>query len=171
MEISKFTKGWMIVAVIVILMVQLSACGTRSELDQVSRALGIDACSGSIMESTDSHGGFHGDGTTNIAISYEDDNILEQIESSEAWEPFPMDETVKALVYGIESEGGTKRIGPYLTKDATEPLMPEISDGYYIFIDRHTDKETDILERGSYNFTVGVYDTEANILYFGESDT
>ena len=51
------------------------------------------------------------------------------------------------------------------------PLVPDIQNGYYRLIDRHSDRETDILDRYSFNFTVGLYDTDNNTLYFCELDT
>ena len=50
--------------------------------------------------------------------------------------------------------------------------MPEIREGYYRLIDRHAEAgESDILERSSFNFTLALYDTGADTLYFFELDT
>ena len=57
--------------------------------------------------------------------------------------------------------------------DGEATLMPEVENGYYIVIDRHSQKDEndDILGRASYNFTMAIYDTDANILYYCEFDT
>ena len=49
--------------------------------------------------------------------------------------------------------------------------MPPVKKGYYRLIDRQEQTDTSLLERGSFNFTVAVYDAEARVLYFGELDT
>ena len=83
------------------------------------------------------------------------------------------EDTAKALVYGIENE--TERIGPYLTDQEGNPLVPEIENGYYMLIDRQVEEGwatgADILHRGSFNFTLGLYDTDKELLYFCEEDT
>ena len=49
--------------------------------------------------------------------------------------------------------------------------LPEIQNGYYRLIDRHSDTDTGILDRYSFNFTLGVYDSDTNTLYCCEVDT
>ena len=73
------------------------------------------------------------------------------------------------LVYGLSDD--SYQIGPYLNDGSGNPLFPEVVQGYYRLIDRQNDTEQDILERYSFNFTVAVYDSEENILYYGKQDT
>ena len=94
---------------------------------------------------------------------------MEQIKASAQWGDFPLDGIVKALVYGISDE--TSSIGPFLNDGNGNPLVPEILNGYYLLIDRHTDKETDILSRRSFNFTLGLYDADTDTLYYCKLDT
>lgn len=51
----------------------------------------------------------------------------------------------------------------------------ETQHGYYILIDRQVgNRKTsgeDILQRNSFNFTLGLYDTDTNTLYFCKLDT
>ena len=54
--------------------------------------------------------------------------------------------------------------------------IPNITKGYYYFLDRHsesTNKKSaeNINNRASYNFTLGIYDNVNKILYFYELDT
>ena len=72
-------------------------------------------------------------------------------------------------MWGVEDEAGST--GPLLTGSDGQPLVPAVQRGYYRLIDRHSDTQTPILERGSFNFTVGVYDADARILYYCELDT
>ena len=161
------------------LAVLLTACGGQSAQKSVSAALGLDASAGEVLRSEDSHGGFHGDGTACVILQFEDGAIEEQIKESGDWKAFPLEETVQALVYGVTRTNGDgdamESIGPYLTDEAGEPLVPEIRKGYYRLIDRQAEEGkatgADILHRASFNFTVGLYDAEKNILYFCELDT
>ena len=76
---------------------------------------------------------------------------------------------MQALVWGVEN--GTVSTGPCLTDGDGQPLVPPVEKGCYRLIDRHSDQQGDILSRGSFNFTVGVYDAEARVLYCCELDT
>lgn len=157
------------VLTVIIIIFTLSACGSRSSQDIVSNELDINASAGIELSNEDTHGGFHGDGTTYIALSFDDDTVLDEIKENSNWNAFPLDKTVQALVYGISDETGS--IGPFLTDGNGNVLVPEITNGFYRLIDRHTDKGTDILSRTSFNFTVGLYDTDTNTLYFCKLDT
>ena len=145
----------------------LTACGTKG--DEAAKVLGLDISNGEEISNVDTHGGFHGDGTTCIVYHFDDDTILEEIKSSAKWKEFPLDDTVQALVYGW-SDGATQ-IGPMLNDNEGHPIVSEIRNGYYLLIDRQNGAEGDILDRYSFNFTLGLYDTDTNTLYFCELDT
>lgn len=153
----------------IIIFFTFSACGSRSSQDIVSNELDINASKGIELSNEDTHGGFQGEGTTYIALSFDDDTVLDEIKENPDWKAFPLDKTVQALVYGISDE--TSSIGPFLTDGNGNTLVPEIKNGYYLLIDRHTDKDTDILSRSSFNFTIGLYDTDTNTLYCCKLDT
>ena len=139
-----------------LLMSVLTACGTKN--DEVAKVLGLDVSNGKEISNYDTHGGFHGDGTTCIAYRFDDDTILEEIVSSSEWTEFPLDDTVQTLVSMMNNIG-------------EHPIIPEIQNGYYLLIDRQNDVQGDILDRYSFNFTLGLYDTDTNTLYFCELDT
>lgn len=146
-----------------------SACGSKSVQETVSAELGIDASGGKEISATDTHGGFHGDGVSSVALSFSDLSVLDEIKGNAEWKAFPLDDTVQALVYGVNDE--TSSIGPFINDGTGNPLVREIQNGYYILIDRQKDQETDILERSSFNVTVGLYDTDTNTLYYCALDT
>lgn len=146
-----------------------SACGSKSVQETVSAELGIDASGGKEISATDTHGGFHGDGVSSVALSFSDLSVLDEIKGNAEWKAFPLDDTVQALVYGVNDE--TSSIGPFINDGTGNPLVREIQNGYYILIDRQKDQETDILERPSFNVTVGLYDTDTNTLYYCTLDT
>ena len=149
----------------------LNVCNSQDPQKIISKELGIDVSSGNEMSNLDTHGGFHGDGATFIALEFSGDEALSQIKENGQWKAFPLDDTIKTLVYGISDK--TSRIGPYVSDDEGNALLPDIHDGYYLLIDRHSDadKKGDIMHRGSFNFTVGIYDSNTNILYFCKLDT
>lgn len=154
---------------IMLALFSLTACGSSSIQDTVSAELGIDVSGGEELSASDTHGGFHGDGASSVALSFSDSNVLDEIKENTEWKPFPLDETVQALVYGVKDE--TSSIGPFINDGNGNPLVREIQNGYYILIDRQEDQETDILDRPSFNVTVGLYDTDTNTLYCCTLDT
>lgn len=164
--------SWM--GALVALGLLLSGCGPQ---DKVSKTLEVDVSGGEVIAQTDTRGGFHGDGTAYLALRFADDALQEQIEASEAWRAFPLEDTVRALVYGIEGEedGVSWCIGPYLTDADGEALVPEIEEGYYRLIDYQAEEGkaagADILHRASFDFALGLYDSREDILYFCELDT
>lgn len=141
----------------------------------ISKELEIDVSGGKVLTYTDSHGGCLGDGQTFVALEYSDDKILNQIKEKSEWKAFPLDYTVKALVYGISD--GKSCIGPYIYVEKGEEkgkaLVPDIQNGYYLLIDRQEEayKEKDILHRYSFNFSLGIFDSDSNTLYFCALDT
>ena len=164
-------KFFYVLSVIVSLI--LYACGTESGQAVVSGELGIDVSACEVISASDTHGGFHGDGTTFIVLDCADGDVLNQIREKSGWRTFPPDDSVKALVYGIENE--TEHIGPYLTDQEGNPLVPEIENGYYMLIDRQITEGwatgADILHRDSFNFALGLYDADTELLYYCELDT
>lgn len=162
--------GW--IGIVLVFVFSLAACGSQEPQEIVSEALGVDASTGSTMSSMDTHSG-NGDGISCIVLHFDGNEMIKQIEADDAWQPFPLDETVQTLVYGVSDAESS--IGPFLTDEDGKALVPEIKNGYYRLIDRQVEQDTatgaDILNRGSFNFTVGLYDTDTNMLYCCELDT
>lgn len=136
----------------------LAGCAVQDVHSQISQELGIDVSGGTMVSSYDTHGGWLGDGTSFFAIQFENGAVLEEIKISLEWSEFPLDATVQALVSMLNDNEG-------------HPIVPEIQNGYYLLIDRQNDATEDILHRYSFNFTLGLYDTDTNTLYFCKLDT
>ena len=175
-------KKQMILSIMAALALLLSACGggsARSVQEEVAGAQGLVLAGGEVVLSWDDHGGFHGDGTAFAELKCSDSGVLDQIMEDSDWKAFPLDRTAQALVYGVTEQTGTEetgimvyQTGPYLTGEEGDPLVPEIREGYYRLIDRHAKAgETDLLDRASLNFTLALYDTDTDTLYFCEMDT
>lgn len=162
--------GW--IGIVLVFVFSLTACGSQDPQEIVSEALGVDASTGSTMSSMDTHSG-NGDGTSFVVLHFDGDEMMKQIKADAAWQPFPLDETVQTLVYGVSD--ATSSIGPFLTDEDGKALVPEIANGYYRLIDRQVEEDqatgADTLNRASFNFTVGLYDTDTNTLYCCELDT
>ena len=175
-------KKQMILSITAALALLLSACGggsARSVQDEIAGALELDLSGCEVVSSWDDHGGFHGDGTAFAELKCSGGGVLDQIIEDSDWKAFPLDRTAQSLVYGVTEQTGTEetgimvyQTGPYLTGEEGDPLVPEIREGYYRLIDRHAEAgETDLLDRASLNFTLALYDTERDTLYFCEMDT
>ena len=156
------------ISLVVVALFALVSCGSKTTAqDTISKELDMDISGGKVVLNTNTYSG--GEGISCIAVTFDDDTILDAIKNSANWEAFPLDETVQTLVYGIEN--GTSKEGPFLADENGDSMVPEIQNGYYLLIDRHSDAKSNILERGSFNFTMGLYDTDNNTLYCCKLDT
>ena len=166
-----------VLIIIAALMFCFSGCTGNGLKDDIARPLGIDISSAEVITEEDDHGGFHGDGTAFISLDCSGTDIADQINADGSWTAFPLDDTVRALVYGVEMQDGDSEIqmGPYLTDGDGHPLIPEAENGYYLLIDEQAEEGratgADILHRASFNFKLGIYDSDADILYYFELDT
>lgn len=154
----------------------LFGCGrdeNQEALKKISRELSLDLPDGELLTAEDGHGGFHGDGLFFAAVRFADGTMEERLKADGHWQAFPANETVQALLYGYEFTDG--RYGPYLTDGDGTPLIPAVENGYYWLRDRQVidgqASGADILHRGSFNFTIGVYDSDTGILYCCKMDT
>jgi hypothetical protein len=133
---------------------------------KISRRVEILVPFSTRLEFNDSHGGFHGDGERLFKVYFskeQAEKFKEKIEKNIHWKKLPMPELLQDKV-SFETEEGMN--------------MPIIENGYFFFLDRHSlaedkyssDKIDDKI-RSSWNYTVAVFDTDENILYFYELDT
>ena len=166
-------------SVLILTICALAGCqaGSSSVQNKISDVLGIDVSDGEEIQSSNSHGGFHGDGMRVVELAFSSD-LSGQIVGSDNWKPLPLSQNLTALVYGLrwESDDATYQVGPYLTDDNNDPVIPQIENGYYYFLDRHSKSvdshdDSDVLERHSYNFTIAIYDSDTDTLYYVEFDT
>lgn len=170
-------KRWNIMLLTSLALLVMTGCSAEKEnsiSSEISKAIGVDVSDGEVIRESDSHGGFHGDGSTVIEIQLTDTSISDKIKDNEDWNALPLTENLTALVYGVQTEGSS--VGPMIHSGDGAPVIPEVENGYYYFIDRHsqsTDPKDDsgVLGRGSYNFTIAIYDADCQTLYYMELDT
>ena len=147
---------------------------TGREQRKVSKDLGVDVLDAEVISSEDSHGGFHGDGMTFVVLHFDEDGLAEQLEGLAGWHPLPLSENAGILIYGYDTE--KMKTGPYLCDEQGQGMIPQIQNGYYYFYDRHSESrdvydDTYIFDRGSYNFTLAIYDADSGMLYYAKLDT
>jgi len=160
-----------ITIIFIIFLVSLQGCKKKGSIDnELSKNLNTKIISGDIIKSEETHDGFHGDGKRIMVIKYNDDSVnsmLSNIQDNGQWSEFPLNESLNLLMYG-----GSKDNVSYAYKFAENVGIPKIEHGYYCFVNRQTTiLDTDILNSRSLNFTIAMFDSDNNILYYFEIDT
>lgn len=159
------------------LIIVLTACTSKNNVRYLSKVLGINMSGGKIVEYTDTHGGFHGDGDTYIKVEFDDKTsmaIVDELSNDLNWNGLPLSDNLYAAVYGKEYE--SLIISPLVTDADYKPIIPSINKGYYYFYDRSSESknvkdDTELFNRYSYNFTIAIYDVINHVLYYYELDT
>lgn len=126
----------------------------------ISKEIALNVRDSEVLYEMDTHGGFLGDGDATIVLRMNDD-LTEVIEGDSLWHELPLPKELKMGVF-CDEEG--KR------------LTGEIENGYYFFMDRHSEATdvfdpSDLYKRASRNYSFAVYDADENILYFYALDT
>lgn len=142
----------------------------KSDEQYVSKQLDLTLPAVENIESSDTHGGFHGDGYYVVKMEFDKqsgEDLLKCIENMEKWKALPLEEPLELLMYG-GSKGGSS----YAYKFATQAGIPKIEEGYYLFLDRQQENQgTSLLYRASFNFSLAMYDSRGHVLYYYEIDT
>lgn len=157
-----------IIYLVFIIISILSGCAnnTVNDVTYISEQIGIDISGSEIIEKTDTHGGFHGDGKLIVQVEICNKNFEQELKETGKWSQEPS-ELTEILLYGNEEWS------PYIADDNGEPLMKKIENGYYFIINNTDSNNEDIewSEMYSVNAIVAVYDVDNNILYYYEIDT
>ena len=156
--------------VVVLSLLLTISCQEQTIQGHISNELGIDVGNETVLSHEDDHGGFHGDGGLTVVLHLTDEATVDRIK--ENWTPLPLTENLTILIYGKECEG----IRPKFGNGSGSSLFPAVEHGYYYFFDRHSgavdpSDDTNVLVRHSYNFTIAIFDTDTNTLYYTEQDT
>lgn len=116
----------------------------------------------------DSHGGFHGDGSTVAVVRIRpslEDHFLRNIASNPNWHPLPLSDSLVTLM---------QRSFPGEYGEPFQPPAPE--RGWYYFYDRHSKStnptdDSDLFSRESFNFDLAIYDAAEKTVWFFALDT
>lgn len=157
-----------------VLAFMFTSCLAESNEDYIAKQINLEMPDVLKIEYMDDHGGFHGDGEKFAKIEFDNsngENILSQIERDARWNELPLTENLNLIMYG-----GVKNNIEYVFNLAEKAGIPEMTNGYWYFIDRHSgskhpEKDTELFDRSSFNFTLAIYDVENNKLYYYEFDT
>ena len=155
---------WVLLFIVIIIVFAFSF--TQPISKRISKSLGIKTPGNIHIEYEDTHGGFHGDGFLVAKIKFEEkksEKILLQIKNNPNWKPLPLTKNTEIALY--QFSGLAEKVN-----------MPKTDKGYWLLIDRFGgeiigNNDTELLSRSAANFTVGIYDSENNILYYYELDT
>lgn len=166
-------KKWYLILIIFVLIVAIICFLTHENYttpEYIKKEIDLDISNCNILLNNDTHGGFLGDGEYIVKAdcSNNSKDILSQITN---WNEFPLSKNLRLIMYG-----GYKGDMYYGYELAEKNGIPEIENGYYLFIDRHdgvTDEHSDkdLFSRYSFNFTIAFYDLDTNYFYYYEFDT
>lgn len=136
----------------------------------IKKEIGLDIGTCNIEKESNTHGGIHGDGDYLIVAdcSKNIENIKKQISD---WNKLPLSKNLQQIMYGGNINGQESYL--HLAKDNN---IPEIKNGYYLFVDRHRESKNinsdkDLFGRFSFNFTLIMFDEDTKKIYYYEFDT
>ncbi|MEA4919759.1 MAG: hypothetical protein VB078_02365 [Clostridiaceae bacterium] len=150
-----------LVIISAIILLAISILGRTPELKALDEIGANLVRSFSIAESIDTHGGLLNDGKEFIKYEGFDKSEILRAVSTKGWHSLPIPDTVSCILYGGELHARyTDRI-------------PEVKSGYWYFKDRQNNMGdiSVIFTRPSANFTVAVYDSAHNSLYYFRYDS
>ena len=145
----------------------LGGCYDGGPLSGISATLGVNVANGAVLQNVDTHSGANNDGlyvlTLEFGGTYGADTAT-RIASSDQWQALPLSRNLAQAVQTL------------LLDEEGEPYIPAVETGFYFFLDRHSQAvdpkdDSTLFSRSSFNFTLAVYDTEANRLYYCALDT
>ena len=127
-----------------------------------SSCFGLRVKDYTVVESLDTHGGFHGDGSYYYILdcSQNSEKALEIVSSG--WNKLPLPKNIEVLMFGHENSW---------YRLADEAKMPKVENGYYVFVNRSPGSEASDWYGNITNFTIAVYDTDTDTVYYFENDT
>ena len=147
---------------VIISLLLITGCSFNDRKELISSRLEMDLSNCTIASEKDTHGGFLGDGDYFAKIICTD---KEDSEIKSEWNELPLTDELRDVMNLVQCDGKG-------CKDAYEKYnIPDIENGYYLFVDRHEEKDKKFDERASYNFSLGIYDGDNKIIYYYELDT
>ena len=139
-------------------------------IDKTTQYFGLVKKDFYVVEESDTHGGFHGDGSYCLILDCAD-NREKALETVKNWNKMPLPENLNIIMYG-----GKRNDIEYGYKLAEKAHIPKIKNGYYMFEDRHSESkdstdDSEIFDRYSFNFSIAIYDTDYDKMYYLAFDT
>lgn len=136
---------------------------------ELRHEFGFDKDDYIIIDEYDSHGGLQGEGSYRLIMDCSQSR-KKALKRVAGWNRLPLSENLRLIMYGGEKNGVE-----YAYDLASDAKIPEINNGFYKFINRNpnaADKYSDdIFAAHSFNFSLAIYDLDADILYYYKYDT
>lgn len=152
---------------IIMLLIVFALTGCVNQKQEISKKIKLNLNKCNIEKYIDNHSGFLGDGETFAKIEC---NSIDEKKIENKWIKLPLSNNIKEVLEmkqcnDKECESTLKRY-----------KIPEIENGYYYFLDRHSDSKNknddiNLNNRSSYNFSIALYDKDKKTIYFYELDT
>ena len=142
------------------LLLLLGGCGRESEADYVARQLDMDLPEPVSVISGDSHGGFHGDGTSCLILAFTPENgaaLAEELAGRTDWQALPLDELPATVMESILS---------LLAGQGLDYTLP--TQGWYWYSDRSPAGHS---RDFPLNCTIAIYDPQSCQLAYFVLDT
>ena len=152
-----------------VMVLEITGCKNKTTDEYIKDKIDIDISFCTIEDEQDTPGGFHGDGDYVVKANCQEEQqkILSQLNG---WNEFPLSENIQLIMYGGERDDVT-----YSYNLAQKANIPKIDNGYYYFLNRHSDAvnehSDDIFDKYSFNFTLVLFDTDNSMFYYYEFDT
>lgn len=132
--------------------------------EYISKIIELNLKDCSIKYEKDTHGGFLGDGDYFARIGCPSARNF-----SSNWKSLPLSTAIEDVMNIKQCDNECKTVFEKYN-------IPEVKNGFYYFLDRHSDSkdkysDTEINNRLSYNFSIAIYNSDNNILYYYELDT
>lgn len=145
----------------------LSFCSCNLQSDDY---FGFSKQDFTVVEEEDTHSGFHGDGDYYLILDCSN-NEETALEIVDGWKRLPLSENLELIMYGGEKDGVI-----YEYNLCEKAHLPLIKNGYYWFNDRNSEgkdltDDSELFSRGSFNFSLALYDCDTSTFYYFEFDT
>lgn len=140
---------------------------SNNKINKISKNIGINSSNCKIESDKENHEGFLGDGEYFAKLSCNEQEI-NGIKIN--WKELPLSEELEKAME-LEQCSSNECLDAFHRYN-----IPNNINGYYYFFDRHSDSkdkrnDKDVNNRSSYNFSVGIYDSDNKVLYYYELDT
>lgn len=150
---------------IILLVILLTGC-IRNKKELINN-IELKNVNCKIITEIESHDGFLNDGDYFAKMSCKKIN---KSSLSSNWKKLPLSEEISKV---IDMDFCDRKDCKNFYENYN---VPTIKNGYYIFIDRHSLSnnkydDSEINDRESYNFTIGIIDSDKNKIYYYELDT
>lgn len=158
---KKFLSAVCIIALTVIAAVVFTGCDPIKPQHIFSSNTEVTLPKYEFVTKIDTRGDFLGDGELVYIFQFNEENgktLETRVQAAEHWQPLPMTETLNYLVY-----------------EHFDGEIPRVQTGYYFFYDQQNESYTvpeDFIEQSySYDFVIGMYDSQSRTAYYYEQHT